>query len=281
MLVSQGRCRRGKISKFQSERKADGSFERRHLIVFDNRDSMWIDLALQISEESLWLDTPAGAYGAEEVMQVEAYGGNHYNEASEEIFPETLEERNDTKKRSRQTSSKLQSNTAPRQSSSFNQQMTKRKVPKHSHPGASLKPSTPSRPRQRQETVLVSPDGPMHASADSDAYDFSKSEHQGYNEASERNNEWLERFEYWLLNIPHGRTDKACSQDNAKNVLKQVKKLVLGDGIGYRHWPSHVKFYEGVKVNLGFDFDKMHCEAKAYECRYGRDKVRFVRRSIS
>ena len=283
MLVTQGNCKRGGISKFQSERKADGSFERRHLIVFDNGDSMWIDLALQIAEESLWLDTPSDAYPVEKIMRVDGHKRTYHDvELTGESIPETCQQMNETLKRPRQSSSKQKSNHVPRPSSSFEKQNTaRRKFSKRSHPGAELDPSTPSMPRQRQHAVVVSPEGPMHERAASDTGHFSKSLRRSYeNNKSGSNNEWLERFEYWLLNIPHGRTSKVCSHDNAKNVMKQVTKLVSGEGVGYRHWPPHIKFYEGIEVNLGYDFEKMHCEAQAYESRFGKDKVRFYRRSI-
>eukprot|EP00977_Amphora_coffeiformis_P015635 scaffold4599_cov219-Amphora_coffeaeformis.AAC.16 len=76
---------------------------------------------------------------------------------------------------------------------------------------------------------------------------------------------WLSGFTEWLVT-------QNLSASNAKSVLRQVTKLALGQGIGYKQWPKDVIFGKDLQLNLTFDFDQLIQEARLYEETYGADK---------
>jgi hypothetical protein len=82
---------------------------------------------------------------------------------------------------------------------------------------------------------------------------------------------WFPEFEMFLTSVPHGSISKVASPSNAKSVLRQVKKLVTGEGIGYIQWPRNIIFAEHRVVTLDDDFHVLLLEAKHYEDTYGRD----------
>jgi len=82
---------------------------------------------------------------------------------------------------------------------------------------------------------------------------------------------WLCEMESFLSSVPHGKMNRVCSSDNVRQVMKQVKLLVSGCGIGYRHWPSDVVFMKGNKVCLDEDFDILHDRAQCFENTHGHD----------
>lgn len=84
--------------------------------------------------------------------------------------------------------------------------------------------------------------------------------------------EWLDEFGVWLRTVPHGRRQKVASEANARTAVRQVRKLVAGEGITYKGWPNDTCFYEGRKIGLGSNFQRMHAEAKQFEKTYGKDK---------
>ena len=86
-------------------------------------------------------------------------------------------------------------------------------------------------------------------------------------------NEWEGDMLHWLLNVPHGSSQKTCSQANAQQVIRQARKLLSGSGIPYKHWPDGVAFAKDEDITLDdTDFDHLHKRAKAFEQEYGRDK---------
>lgn len=90
--------------------------------------------------------------------------------------------------------------------------------------------------------------------------------------------EELEQLANYVIDVEEGTgryqylLDEGESEKNIKNVVRQVKKFLSGDGIPYKNWPDGVRFMEDNPVNLSMDFDQLHEEAKAFEKRYGKDK---------
>jgi hypothetical protein len=83
--------------------------------------------------------------------------------------------------------------------------------------------------------------------------------------------DWLEDMEEWLRTVPHGNGTKVVSSDNARTVMKQVRSLVAGVGITYRHWQEGACFQEGIKIHLGMDLDTLFDDAVEMENEFGRD----------
>ena len=81
----------------------------------------------------------------------------------------------------------------------------------------------------------------------------------------------MEEFEEFLRTVPHGRKGVPISPANARTVVRQVKLMVSGAGVGYHHWPSHIFWRKGEPVTLHEDFDELKDEAIEMENRYGRD----------
>ena len=90
-------------------------------------------------------------------------------------------------------------------------------------------------------------------------------------ETLESSGAWLDELETFLLRTPHGRLGKVCSDDNARSVMNQVRKLVSGAGIDYHHWPEGVAFRGGHPVTLADDFVAMYANALEFEDEHGRD----------
>ena len=81
----------------------------------------------------------------------------------------------------------------------------------------------------------------------------------------------MEEFEEFLRTVPHGRKGIPISSANARTVIRQVKLMVSGAGVGYHHWPSDVFWRKGQPIKLNEDFDRLKDEAVEMENRYGRD----------
>ena len=67
----------------------------------------------------------------------------------------------------------------------------------------------------------------------------------------------MEEFEEFLRTVPHGRKGVPISQANARTVIRQVKLMVSGAGVGYHHWPSDIFWRKGQPVSLEEDFDEL------------------------
>ena len=81
----------------------------------------------------------------------------------------------------------------------------------------------------------------------------------------------MEEFEEFLRTVPHGRKGIPISSANARTVVRQVKLMVSGAGVGYHHWPSDVFWRKGQPIKLNEDFDRLKDEAVEMENRHGRD----------
>ena len=71
----------------------------------------------------------------------------------------------------------------------------------------------------------------------------------------------MEEFEEFLRTVPHGRKGIPISSANARTVVRQVKLMVSGAGVGYHHWPSDVFWRKGQPIKLNEDFDRLKDEA--------------------
>jgi hypothetical protein len=82
--------------------------------------------------------------------------------------------------------------------------------------------------------------------------------------------DWLQEMEVYLKEVEH------VSYPNQRSVMRQVEKLVSGEGITYVHWnnPSgngEIYFGRGRNVSLSDDFDQLYDEACVFEEEHGRD----------
>mmetsp|Transcript_23262 Transcript_23262/g.69674 ORF Transcript_23262/g.69674 Transcript_23262/m.69674 type:complete len:256 (-) Transcript_23262:41-808(-) len=68
---------------------------------------------------------------------------------------------------------------------------------------------------------------------------------------------------------------KEISPDNRRAVIRQVTKLVTGEGVHYDSpsygWPEHVVFRKDEPVTLQSDIEQIKEDAKAFEDKHGRD----------
>ncbi len=76
---------------------------------------------------------------------------------------------------------------------------------------------------------------------------------------------WLNDMELYLKDV------EALSQPNLRSVMRQVEKLVTGDGITYKHWEEHVSFHRDAPISLSDDMDNLYYEALKFEIEHGRD----------
>ena len=83
--------------------------------------------------------------------------------------------------------------------------------------------------------------------------------------------DWLDDMEEWLLTVPHGPGHKVVSEDNAKQVMRQVQKMVSGIGVTYHHWDGGTYFKRGVRINLKVNFSSLYDEAVEMEHIHGKD----------
>jgi len=68
---------------------------------------------------------------------------------------------------------------------------------------------------------------------------------------------------------------KEVSPDNRRSVIRQVTKLVTGEGVHYDSpsygWPEHVVFRKDEPVTLQSDIEQIQDDARAFEAKHGRD----------
>ena len=76
---------------------------------------------------------------------------------------------------------------------------------------------------------------------------------------------WLDDMETYLIE------EENLSRPNYTAVMRQVEKLVRGEGITYSRWDDSVKFRQGEKVRLSDDFLALFDQAVAFEDEHGRD----------
>jgi hypothetical protein len=77
--------------------------------------------------------------------------------------------------------------------------------------------------------------------------------------------DWLGDFDTYLEHV------ERISDANKRNVLRQVKRLVKGDGIGYKHWGEGVVFKAPAGLRLGVDMVQLYDQAEEFEIEHGRD----------
>ena len=131
---------------------------------------------------------------------------------------------------------------------------------------AAAKPTPAQRKKKETTTVAVTPERKKMKSA------AAPGPHKQQPKIMTINEKWLNEMEHWLQVIPHGNRHHVVSQANAQSVMRQVKKLVAGDGITYCGWDDGVIFYNNVNVDLSFDFEQMYEEARDFEDLHGKDK---------
>ena len=83
--------------------------------------------------------------------------------------------------------------------------------------------------------------------------------------------DWWHEMDEFLRTVPHGRTNRPSSSDNARHVMRQVALLVSGSGITYHHWKAGVCFKSQVQVSLADDLDMLYEEAQAFQNKHGQD----------
>ena len=76
----------------------------------------------------------------------------------------------------------------------------------------------------------------------------------------------LDAFHEWCT------SSASLSEANTKSVMRVVKKLVSGEGVAHSGKPGET-FYEGVKVSLEHDLEKMQKEAAEWLPYKGNDAV--------
>ena len=65
---------------------------------------------------------------------------------------------------------------------------------------------------------------------------------------------------------------KELSEQNRRSVIRQVRKLVSGEGVTYSYWPDNVVFRKGEPVTMQSDISKIIDDARDYEDQYGEDR---------
>ncbi|GAX23516.1 hypothetical protein FisN_14Hh310 [Fistulifera solaris] len=77
---------------------------------------------------------------------------------------------------------------------------------------------------------------------------------------------WMDDLEDYL------HTQEQLSTQNLKSVMRQVEKLVSGEGITYSQWDEGVYFAKNSRVQLSDDFDALYEQAVQFEDEHGRDR---------
>ena len=76
---------------------------------------------------------------------------------------------------------------------------------------------------------------------------------------------WLKDMRHFLEHVPHGKTKKVCSLQNARAVVRQIEKLATGQGVTHRAWAPDI-FYHDHKVDVKTaDVAKLWADAVAFE----------------
>ena len=77
--------------------------------------------------------------------------------------------------------------------------------------------------------------------------------------------DWLEEMEAYL------KDEENLSYQNHRSVMRQVEKLVTGQGITYHHWGKETYFGKGTRITLSDNFDSLYEEACDFEDEHGKD----------
>lgn len=78
--------------------------------------------------------------------------------------------------------------------------------------------------------------------------------------------EWMDELEDYL------KHKEQLSHQNLRSVMRQVEKLVSGEGITYSQWDEGVFFAKGSPVQLSDNFDDLYEQAVLFEDEHGRDR---------
>jgi len=62
------------------------------------------------------------------------------------------------------------------------------------------------------------------------------------------------------------------SEQNRRSVMRQVRKLVSGEGVTYAYWPKGVVFRKDEPVTMQSDISAIIDDARDYEDQYGEDR---------
>jgi hypothetical protein len=283
----------GRITAYKAELEGDnnggGRIVYEHHVVFDDGDELWLDLIIEQNAGRLrWHEPISAAFGDGRVAHdpQQRQRGTRTPRKSRApnqallvtpmpgyIFPE---EQASIIAPQQVKSAPDQVKSAPDQVTSTPDQVTS--TPDHvkstPYQVTSTPKQAPSAPPQRDgaaATASVTPERPVPIRiwlTPREDTPVAKRQRNGYGTIFDS---WVEDMAEWLTTVPHGQNKRITSAANAASVMRQVKKLASGRGVGYTKWPEDKIFYENVKVDLTFDFDKMLDEAREYEFKYGED----------
>ena len=77
---------------------------------------------------------------------------------------------------------------------------------------------------------------------------------------------WIEDMREFLVK------ELQNSDQNVRNVIRQVSRLASGEGVTYRHWrPKGTVFYKGKCVDLSWNFESLYDEAVEFQNEHGED----------
>jgi hypothetical protein len=222
----------GQIRKLKMHLLDDGTIETEHFILFDDNDTKWFDI---VAEEEL--------------------GRLHWiDDDRKPLANKTRIKQEDSVKREEESTGP---HSVKSEESSTAVSVKSKEATPYSVKSDTSKESSPKRPAQ---AVPVTPERKIIKKK------------QKMLTGGTPHDDWLNEMEDWLKKVPHGASQKVVSEVNAKSVMRQVRKLVSGEGITYKHWPVETFFYKDTKVDLTFDFGQMHDEAVRIEDTHGRDK---------
>jgi hypothetical protein len=228
----------GEIRKVQMQLLEDGTIETEHFIIFDDDDERWFDLVTEEEDGRLrWIDDdrkPAASNNRIMPNYVKSEELSPDYVKSEESTPDVVKSQKSTP-----DVVKSQESTPDIVKSQESSTPKKRAAP--------AVHVTPENTNKKKRPGIIIPSGGVPE-------------------------KWMNEMEVWLKEVPHGNSQKVVSVDNARSVMRQVRRLALGEGITYLHWPVGTFFYKDTKVNLSFDFGQMHDEAVRIEDTHGRDK---------
>ena len=99
-------------------------------------------------------------------------------------------------------------------------------------------------------------------------YDLSDEQRAGLEKFTLNLDAFLDGFEAWME--PDG--EHPVSEQNRRSVMRQVRKLVSGEGVTYGYWPKGVVFRKDEPVTMQSDISAIIDDARDYEDQYGEDR---------
>jgi len=236
----------GRVTKYKAILKDNGDITGKHYIVFEDGDKLWRNLEIEAQEGRLkWLHRGL-ARPEESAPRSEPDPAPASSVvAAHRIKQEEEEEEEDQD----DSDSETESDTEEEE---YSGSYRERK------PSSTNKPVVVTPPKKKRKTAKQRPPNVALTPEQAKRLEIAKS--------------WLDEMTFWLKHTPHGPSQKVVSAANANCVMRQVKKLVSGQGVSYTRWPADVVFYKDRPVNLQTtNFENMVQEAKAHEARYGQD----------